>query len=34
MTVSGVSNPDNFKKSQGQISAQLARAVADGQRFT
>ena len=34
MTVSGVSNPDSFKKSQGQISAQLARAVADGQRFT
>jgi len=34
MTVSGVSNPDNFKKSQGQISSQLARAVADGQRFT
>ena len=34
MTVSGVGNPDSFKKSQGQISAQLARAVADGQRFT
>ena len=34
MTVSGVSNSDSFKKSQGQISAQLARAVADGQRFT
>ena len=34
MTVSGVSNPDSFKKSQGQISAQLARAVAEGQRFT
>lgn len=33
MNVSGVSNPDSFTKSQGQISAQLARAVADGQRF-
>lgn len=34
MTVSGVTNPDSFKRSQGQISANLARAVADGQRFT
>jgi len=34
MTVSGVSSPDSFKRSQGQISASLARAVADGQRFT
>lgn len=34
MNISGVSNPDNFKRSQGQISAGIARAVADGQRFT
>jgi len=33
MTVSGVANPQSFKRSQGQISASLARAVADGQRY-
>ncbi len=33
MNISGVSNPNSFKQSQGQISAGLARAVADGQRF-
>ena len=34
MSFSGISDAEGFKKSQGQISAQLARAVADGQRFT
>lgn len=34
MSLSGISDAESFKKSQGQISAQLARAVADGQRFT
>ena len=33
MNISGVTNPNSFKQSQGQISAGLARAVADGQRF-
>ena len=34
MNVSGVSNADSFTRSQGQISASLARAVTSGQRFT
>ena len=34
MNVSGVSNADSFTRSQGQISASLARAVSSGQRFT
>ena len=34
MSIPGISDAEGFKKSQGQISAQLARAVADGQRFT
>ena len=34
MNISGVASADSFKRSQGQISAGLARAVADGQRFT
>ena len=34
MTVAGVSNVQDFKKSQGQITAGLARAVATGQRYT
>ena len=34
MNLSGVSNADSFSRSQGQISASLARAVATGQRFT
>lgn len=33
LNVSGVSDAAGFNKSQGQISAALARAVSDGQRF-
>jgi len=33
LNVSGVSDASGFNKSQGQISAALARAVSDGQRF-
>lgn len=33
MNVSGVTDASGFNKSQGQISAALARAVSDGQRF-
>ena len=33
LNVSGVSDAAGFSKSQGQISAALARAVSDGQRF-
>ncbi len=33
MNLSGVSDAGSFKRSQGQISASLARAVRDGQRF-
>jgi len=33
MNLSGVSNPASFQRSQGQISAALARAVSDGQRY-
>lgn len=33
MNVTGVSDASGFNKSQGQISAALARAVSDGQRF-
>lgn len=33
MTVSGVSDAASFARSQGQISATLARAVASGQRY-
>ncbi len=34
MNLSGVANADSFTRSQGQISASLARAVTSGQRFT
>lgn len=34
MNVNGVSDARSFQRSQGQISAALARAVNDGQRFT
>lgn len=33
MTVNGASDPASFTRSQGQISATLARAVASGQRY-
>jgi len=33
MNISGVSDAGSFQKSQGQISASLARAVAQGQKF-
>lgn len=33
MSVSGVTDAQNFTKSQGQISGAIARAVADGQRY-
>ena len=33
LNVSGVSDASSFARSQGQISAALARAVSDGQRF-
>ena len=33
LNISGVSDAAGFSKSQGQISAALARAVSDGQRF-
>ena len=33
MNISGVSDASGFQKSQGQISASLARAVAQGQKF-
>ena len=33
LNVSGVSDTSSFARSQGQISAALARAVSDGQRF-
>ena len=34
MNLSGVTSADSFARSQNQISASLARAVSDGQRFT
>jgi len=34
MNISGVSDASGFQKSQGQISASLARAVTHGQKFT
>lgn len=34
MNISGVNDASSFQKSQGQISASLARAVAQGQKFT
>ncbi len=34
MNISGVNDAGSFQKSQGQISASLARAVAQGQKFT
>jgi len=34
MNISGVSDASGFQKSQGQISASLARAVSHGQNFT
>ncbi|MBL4871004.1 MAG: hypothetical protein JKX72_08625 [Robiginitomaculum sp.] len=34
MNLSGISDASGFQKSQGQISASLARAVAQGQKFT
>lgn len=34
MNLNGVSDARSFQRSQGQISAALARAVNDGQRFT
>ena len=34
MNITGVSDAASFQKSQGQISASLARAVAQGQKFT
>ena len=34
MNISGVSDASGFQKSQGQISASLARAVSYGQKFT
>ena len=34
MNISGVNDASGFQKSQGQISAGLARAVAQGQKFT
>ncbi len=33
MNITGVSDASSFQKSQGQISASLARAVAQGQKF-
>lgn len=33
LNVSGVSDADSFRRSEGQISASLARAVGQGQRF-
>ena len=33
MNISGISDASGFQKSQGQISASLARAVAQGQKF-
>lgn len=33
MTVNGVTDPSSFQRSSGQISAMLARAVSDGQRY-
>lgn len=34
MNITGVNDASGFQKSQGQISASLARAVAQGQKFT